>query len=452
MRYVKEVRFRLSGDKTAARRLTARARTQLGELLARSGTLAHVASNVKLPDGVRFSFIATKGLIPIVEIFVPFDEVVINELLVGLLIDFVTVTDPFVGVDTRQTPHVFNAELTSFRDPEPPLGVPVRTNLIPTTQLSGGSTLYGPQYAYESEPYITQREDETIGPILPGVPYERRTYTVPLPGGEAVYVSQLYSSAFGWGTFHSQGELPRKVVANTRNVFILLERVFPSTTSIGVDSQPFAMTSTLLLDIYEFDGTRTARIQLAPSIELTLGGGAFVYRDNIAAYDSGFYAVLKPLPSLPGYDVIKWSVEDGFQWSAAALPPDVTEPLAIYAGPIGPYLGDSTNGYPRLSLLNPDNGESVDQLTVFEASFPPVINGSVTPSVAVTASFIYVYLGIEETGGPLIGATTHRILRYTPDLNLEESIDAKELAELVDVDLSLGYAIPYVDSALLEAP
>lgn len=454
MRHAKEVRVRLHGDREAAERYRKRALTILGSVINQDiklGGLQQAWRTVALPGGVAIQVHANSWM-PTVDIFVPpLEESETEE--VGLLIDFVTVTDPFLsGTTARQTPHVFNAFLTAFRDPDPPLGVPVPTGLVVNTLLAGGKSLYGPQYAYDSALYITRREELVLGPTTPFVPYERHTLTVPLPAGEAVYVNELYSIVFGWGTSHAQGEQPRHIVANTQNVFILVERVFPSVTSIGGDGRPFAMTSTLLLDIYDFDGTRRSRIQLAPSMELTTSGtGPFVISDKMAAYDNGVYLLLKPTPFLAGYDVLKWDTDDGFQWSAAALPPDVTDPVTIHAGALGPYLVDTSNGYPRISQLNPTNGESVAQITVSEASFPPVINGFVTSAIAVTASFVYVSLGIEFTGGPTIGATTHRILRYTPDLALQDSIDTQELAAAVGVDLSLGYAIPYEDASLLVA-
>ena len=455
MRYFEEARVRLTGDKARASSFLPAARTLLGELLNRSQTLGGLSQDSVsrvLAPGVTAVCYFSPGHLPTVEIIVvPVgDEEIVD--LVGVLIDFVATPNPFVQSDSRRTPHVFDALITAFRDPNDVLGVAVVPEDTRFRLLGAGRNLYSAMYAYESEPYPATVEETTLPTVSAFDPFRLVDTTVPLPSGEAVYRYLDYTIAFGWGTSHSQGELPRRVVANRQNVFVLLERTVVSEISFNGQGEPTAMTGTILLDAYNFDGSREFRVQLAPSYEQFLATGAHSVNESIAAYDQGFYALLKPTPNLAGYDLIKWSVEDGFQWAAPALPDDVTDPLTVHAGPLGPYLVDlAGSGYPRISWLSPATGEQLGQLTVFPESYPSVVNGFISSSVAVTADFIYVSIGIEPTGIS-IGAQNKLMLIYTHDLQLERVVDMEEIAEIVEVEnFELGYAVPYEDASRIEA-
>lgn len=459
MRYNKEVRVRLHGNREAAERYRKRALTLLGQVVRQDielGRLTQSTRRAVMPDGTIIEVHANNWM-PSVDIHVAGQAIAAQRTLVGLLIDFITVTNPYTAARSTQTPHIFDARITAFKDPEDPIGTTVEPGRVRVHLLSGTRPIYSPQYVYGQRPLKLREEVEVLRelPDDPGnvlLPYELVEVVVPLPAGQAVYSYLSYEIAAGWATFHSQGELPRKVVANRRHVFVLLERIFPSEISFTPGGDPSAMTATILLDIYNFNGTRVQRIQLAPSYELTIAGtGPFTVNDDIAAYDKGFYALLKPTPELAGYDIVKWSVEDGFQWSAAALPTGVTDPISIHAGGEGPYIVDrAPNNYPRISWLEFSDGDERGQLTVSESEYPLVIDGFVSYAAAATTDRFYMSIAIEPSG-VAIGGTDHRMLIYDLDLQLVNSVDMQDVAQRVGVPLELGYVVPYEDSQLMGA-
>jgi len=441
VRYTGEVHFRLSGDRRRAPAYASQARTLLGGLYERDirrNGLGHAHKRWLLADGTTIRAIVTNPkLPPIIEIDVPPLPAAVDAALGDVVLDFVSTPRPVTSTTNSQHTWSYGSllasafgELKEFRGAQSyDLG-----------HLDGPARFTTPLYVLESEAY------ELGVSVAPGSsPLIRtETYTVPLPGGSYTYTREVFAAgtaSFYGGSF-STGDIPLDVVANTGKVYVL----YASLVNTG---SAFEMRANV--DVLNLDGTLDRTVPQTAAFNPVLGGGAvYRLRDAVAAHDGGFYTLLRPSPIVPAYEVRRYNAI-GLDWSTTTLPPGVTAPFRILAGPEGPYLVDNVaNNQQRYSLLDASDGvwRAQNTFTLFDTPDP---FGFVEAWQCVTQDFLYV-AGSNVAAGDPLGSDDNRI--HIVELDLTETVAIVEQADLVDaagddLEFTIGYIQPYPDSALM---
>lgn len=440
MRYTREVHFRLSGDRTRAPQYFAAARTILGYLfkedIQRQG-LSHAHRLRRLPDGTTIRCIVTDPrLPPIVEINVPPLPQPGLEAFGNMALDFISTGSGF----TQQT-GLYKSRLAVYVD-EIAAVRPAQSYGV--GHLTGANRLTTPAYIRNRQ--LHELQVATTPGTLPLVRTE--TYTIPTGGGSRDYQREVYAA--GAVPFYpaqfSTGAIPIDVVANEGFVYVLY--------GVNVNTGT-AFEMTPYVDILNGDGSVLRTIQLSGTFNPVLGGGsAYRLRDSIAAHSAGCYILLRPSPDIPATELRKYKNDGTLEWQTTTLPPGVTDPFRIMAGPIGVYLVDSiANNQPRISRLRAVDGiwQSQNTVTLFDNPAP---GGFVEVSPSVGPDFVYVSGANVPFGSP-VGSADNRIHVLTPQLTATVTI--AEQADIVaaskgEIGFTTGYIQPYPDVADMIVP